>query len=88
MCVTMKTSEFDKLGNDLQIMHVYPYDSVIDDDLKSAVPNMVDAMDKVEDRDSLTSVTELTTLAGKKFKHFAKGRDWGKALYEDFVAER
>ena len=30
----MKTSEFDKLGKDLQIMHAYPYDFNIDDDLK------------------------------------------------------
>ena len=84
----MKTSEFDKLGKDLQIMHAYPYDFNIDDDLKKTVPNMVDAMDKVEDRDSLTTETEFTTLGRNKFKHFAKGRDWGKALYEDFVAER
>ncbi|GMH90630.1 hypothetical protein TrST_g4946 [Triparma strigata] len=86
MCLTMKTSEFDKLGKDLQTMHVFPYDSDFSDDLADVVPNMVDAMDKVENKDVQSVETHLTTVGGESFKHFAKGRYWGKALYEDLVA--
>lgn len=87
MCLTMKTSEFDKLGKDLQTMHVYPYDFDFSDDMESTVPNMIDAMDKVEDKDNQAVETHLTTKGGESFKHFAKGRYWGKALYEDLVSK-
>ncbi|GMI03489.1 hypothetical protein TrRE_jg12486 [Triparma retinervis] len=86
MCLTMKTEEFDKLGQDLQTMHVYPYDSSISSDLKDKVPNMVDAMDKVENKDIQSRESDFKTVGGQKFRHFAKGRYWGKALYEDLVA--
>jgi hypothetical protein len=66
MCLTMKTSEFDKLGKDLQTMHVFPYDSDFSDDLTDVVPNMVDAMDKVENKDVQSVETQLTTVGGER----------------------
>lgn len=86
MCLTLPISEFDKLGEDLKTMHVYPYDSSISSSLTSKVPNLVEAMDKNEDKDVQSRETDFKTVGGLKFKHFAKGRYWGEALYEDLVA--
>jgi deoxyribonuclease-2 len=87
MCLTMKTEEFDKLGEDLQTMKVFFYDDKFSEGMQEAVPNLVDAADKVENKEVQTKSTVFTTIGGQEMTHFAKGRYWGKGLYEDLVAE-
>ncbi len=87
MCITMATKEFEKLGADLKTMHVYPFDFKFSSDFEKSMPNLVDAMNKVEDKDNVTRETKLQSIDGQTFTHFAKGRDYGLPLYEDFVAQ-
>ena len=85
MCMTLKTSEFDKLGEDLQTMHAYFFDSKFGID---SIPAMKDASEKVENKEEQAKETVYTTVGGEKFTHFSKGRYWGRQLYEDLVAEK
>jgi len=51
LCMTMEAGEFDKLGSDLQTMHAYFYDSFYSEELEELIPNMVNATNKVENKD-------------------------------------
>jgi deoxyribonuclease-2 len=47
---------------------------------------MVNATNKVENKDVQSNDQKFTTVGGQEFTHFAKGRYWGKELYADLVA--
>ena len=87
LCLTVNINQIDMLGQDLKTMHVFPFDFDIPKGLAGKMPNMVDAMNRVEDKVNQTRKTSFKTVKGRSFRHFSKGRHWGKDLYEDFVAK-
>ena len=87
MCMTMKSDQFEELGKDLMVMHPYFYDFHIPEDIEKIAPSVADAMNHVEDKETMTRSTVLETIDGRSLTHFSRSRYWGHGLYEELVAD-
>lgn len=87
LCVTIKESEMEKIGEQLLFNEPNIYYNRIPENLKDKFPTL----EKVLKKDWIklppfNNVLNLVSLQGNTFKSFAKSSQFQQELYEDFVA--
>ncbi|GAB5363058.1 hypothetical protein AAMO2058_000851000 [Amorphochlora amoebiformis] len=82
ICVTLKSSEFDKVGNQQLINRPNVYASELPASLEKVAPGFKDWMDDIKVQ-TKKNAEVLTTQGGAKFTSIAKSKAWGGDLYED-----
>lgn len=87
LCISVGSSEIEKIGSQFLFNEVNIYDSKIPEGLKGKFKNIEDAIGKKwRTEGPYQSLLEIESLNGTTFLSFAKGRNFLKELYVDWVA--
>ena len=85
LCVTFDISTIETIAYSQMVNYPYVYDSFLSDSLVSVMPNFYSWINKGK-VDETSLKTSIVSSEGASYTQFAKNKDWGKDLYEDFVA--
>jgi len=85
LCMTMDADQIDKVGIQLQYMHIKTFDSNMPEKIGKAVPALKAVISGT--RLAGTHVTEIMAVDGHTFTSFAKDATCKSDLYEEFVSQ-
>ena len=87
LCVSLDTENVNTVGIQMQMARGHVYDSNVPSFINSSMPDLADAIGgKHVTSGTFTSKKTISTRGGNKFLSFMKAHQWGKELYESFVA--
>ena len=86
LCLSLASSEMNKVGNLLSFNEVNVYHSFIPNDLKGKFPALEGSLHRKRFKAQPHKVVIDLMVGNKKFKAFAKNHHFDGDLYEDFVA--
>jgi len=86
LCLSLSTSTFDTIGQQLKIDNPFVYDSSVPSALSSQVPNLAAFLNQGTTSPVRSNIVNIATLAGREYDIFAKSSSWGYDLYEYLVA--
>lgn len=87
LCISFEASEIEKIGAQLLFNEVNIYDSRIPESLRGKFKNVEDAIGKKwRTKGPFENLQKIQSSNGTTFLSFAKGRNFQKELYVDWVA--
>ena len=87
LCVSLDTDNINTVGVQMQMARGHVYDSNVPSFINSSMPDLADAIGgKHVTSGTFTSKKTISTRGGNEFLSFMKAHQWGKELYESFVA--
>lgn len=85
MCITMNSTVFNGIASLQMVNYPYIYDSYMSTNLETLLPEFKLWIDN--EKSTETNISQsVTSLDGSSYLQFAKSKNWGEDLYDDFVS--